>query len=822
MVRSPIGTAKQHCDIEQDNGGYIKQRTHSDLHINDCPQGPQIGTTSITDGNQNPNSELQVISENTVGGDTGPTQAREVLDNSQQTGIKQVSASTFGAANPQSRCNTVFRVNDDDVSREVLDNSQQTGIKQVNACTFGAANPQSICTTVFRVNNDDVSREVLDNSQQTGIKQVNASTFGATNPQSMSTTVFRVNDDDGSREALDNSQQTGTKQVNASPFSATNPQSISATVFGVNDDDVSCVMGDDNACNVGEVSLTWDDVDLQSIQCNNANLKRIFDVVASTALPNYRAARVPLPSAMNVNSWRSELKGYSDYKIVDFIEFGWPVGFDRDATLRSQDSNHATATAHPRDITHYVATELNKGALLGPFQGPPANSCHFSPLLTRPKKDSRFRRVILDLSWPQGFSVNDGISKTDYVDGPMTISLPTPDDMERDIVRVGRGAFLYKTDLSRGYRQLRVDPLDWPLLSFRHEGNCFMDICPPFGLRSSAMAMQRVSQAIVHLHSRRGYASRAYIDDFGGAEAKQDRAARALAALQAVMDTLGVAQAEKKICPPTQCMVWLGIRFDTLAMTMDIPPAKMTEVMTCMREWSNRTRATRREIQSLLGLLNFVASVAPPARLFTNRLLDGLRESPPAGASSLSHQFKQDVNFFVELLPIFNGRRIMGKKIVPYQHQVELDACLTGCGAVAGDQFYSTQFPDHVLACDHTIAHLEMLNVVVAIKVWKKSWSGWTVQIFCDNLNSVYALQTGKSRDSFMRSCAREVFLYTAACDIDIQVCHRPGVEMIWADALSREHSSERYAAQVRNDPHLQSATRLTVPDAFFDIKNAL
>ena len=125
----------------------------------------------------------------------------------------------------------------------------------------------------------------------------------------------------------------------------------------------------------------------------------------------------------------------------------------------------------------------------------------------------------------------------------------------------------------------------------------------------------------------------------------------------------------------------------------------------------------------------------------------------------------------------------MGKAIVPYQHQVELDACLTGCGAVAGEQFYAAQFPVHVLRADHTIAHLELLNIVVAIKVWRRRWSGWTVQVFCDNLNTVHVLQSGRSRDHFMRSCAREVFLHTAACDIDIQVCHRPGLDMVWTDA---------------------------------------
>ena len=353
-------------------------------------------------------------------------------------------------------------------------------------------------------------------------------------------------------------------------------------------------------------------VDPVKVRNNNKTLKTIFDNVAATGQFNYKGARLPLPSGMRIDNWRRLLQGYHDYKIVDFIEFGWPMGIDRRATLISHDINHTSATAHAADVEHYLATELDHQALLGPFAGPPAIYCHFSPLMTRSKKNSVFRRVIIDLSWPKGYSVNDGISRSEYIDGPMTISLPTPDDMEREVVRVGRGAFLYKTDLSRGYRQLRVDPLDWPYLSFKHGDLHFMDVCPPFGLRSSAMAMQRVSQAIVHLHGRRGFLSRAYINDFGGAESSEPRASEALSALQTIMNALGVAQAESKICLPSQIMTWLGILFNTLEMSMAIPARKMEEIMVCLEDWRGKVRASRSEMLSLLGLLNFVASVAPP------------------------------------------------------------------------------------------------------------------------------------------------------------------------------------------------------------------
>ena len=117
-------------------------------------------------------------------------------------------------------------------------------------------------------------------------------------------------------------------------------------------------------------------------------------------------------------------------------------------------------------------------------------------------------------------------------------------------------------------------------------------------------------------------------------------------------------------------------------------------------------------MQQLLGLLQFVASVSPPARVFTNRMLQNLLEMPKKGTESLSWGFKQDLQFFLELWPEYNGIKIVQKSQVPCQDKLELDACLTGCGEYAGGEYYAERFPQRVLDGEHPIAHLEMLNAV--------------------------------------------------------------------------------------------------------------
>ena len=548
------------------------------------------------------------------------------------------------------------------------------------------------------------------------------------------------------------------------------------------------------------------------------DLGEIYTTVTSVGGHNYRGARVPVPSGLCIQAWRKYLEGYHDTTLPDFLEFGWPVNCDLTAMITPTYRNHPSALRFQEDIDFYIATEVSFGALGGPYDRPPFTYLHTSPLMTRPKKDSVHRRVIMDLSWPPMTSINDAIRGESYVDGLMRIRLPTIEYMEGRILDLGRGAYLYKTDLARGYRQLRVDPSDWPLLGFMNGNDFYFDLCPPFGLRTSALCMQRTAEAISWVHGQRGFVSRPYLDDFGGAEASRGRAETALQTLQDVMSELGVCEAKHKICRPSQRMIWLGLWYDTIAMTVSIPEAKLSEIMQVLREWESKKRASQREMQQLLGLLQFVASVSPATRIFTNRMLANLREMPKQGTESLSLGFKSDLRFFLELLPDYNGIRIMDKSQVACQDKLELDACLTGCGAYTGNFYYAEEFPVSVQKEGHTIAHLELLNVVVALKVWCKHWKGQRVHVKCDNMNACLAVQTGRSRDPFIQHCVRELFVWSVSFDIELRLVHCPGKEMDRADALSRMHKEKRCREWVQRDKCLRAARRLRVYERVFEL----
>ena len=77
--------------------------------------------------------------------------------------------------------------------------------------------------------------------------------------------------------------------------------------------------------------------------------------------------------------------------------------------------------------------------------------------MTRPKTDSKQRRVILDLSYPDG-GVNAGITKNCLEGKAVNYTLPSIDNLVARVQELGQGSFLWKADLTRAYRQLRCDP----------------------------------------------------------------------------------------------------------------------------------------------------------------------------------------------------------------------------------------------------------------------------------------------------------------------------------------------------------------------------
>ena len=139
--------------------------------------------------------------------------------------------------------------------------------------------------------------------------------------------------------------------------------------------------------------------------------------------------RIPVQTQLCIKEWQKVLQGYWDTQLIDLLSFGFPLDFDRKTSLKCDNKNHSSAIDYPEDVEAYLQEEAQFGAIMGPFLVDPIPHCHKSPFMTREKPHSDHRRVIVDLSWPKGFSVNSGVDKDSYLDTEFVLSLPTIDDI---------------------------------------------------------------------------------------------------------------------------------------------------------------------------------------------------------------------------------------------------------------------------------------------------------------------------------------------------------------------------------------------------------
>ena len=98
-----------------------------------------------------------------------------------------------------------------------------------------------------------------------------------------------------------------------------------------------------------------------------------------------------------------------------------------------------------------------------------------------------------------------------------------------------------------------------PLLGIATNGKTYIDIAPPFGCRTSAMACARTTWALVWLLRKEGYFSLCYLDDFEGIEKTKEKAEEAYSRFNTLASELGLALALEKCSPPPPSNPLLGL-----------------------------------------------------------------------------------------------------------------------------------------------------------------------------------------------------------------------------------------------------------------------
>ena len=260
--------------------------------------------------------------------------------------------------------------------------------------------------------------------------------------------------------------------------------------------------------------------------------------------------------------------------MIHLIQFGFPLDYNRSCELIHEQGNHKSATEFSNDVNAYIEEDKKYNTLLGPFDKHPIPSGHCSPFMTRVNPNSDQLHVIIDLSWPIGASVNAGINKTFYLGSTFSLTFPTVDDITRQLKNIGRGALLYKVDVSRTFRHVKIDPGDYGLLGLEWQ-DVYMDTCVPD--TPWQPNFPRLSDAVRYMMHQKGFVMVDYIDDY----VRMGIPSVAWAsynALTEIIGELGLTISEKKLVPPSTQVTCLAVLLHTVKGTLSIPSEKLHDI----------------------------------------------------------------------------------------------------------------------------------------------------------------------------------------------------------------------------------------------------
>lgn len=505
------------------------------------------------------------------------------------------------------------------------------------------------------------------------------------------------------------------------------------------------------------------------------------------------------------------------------LKYGADIGYNGSRIARSS-KNLPTALSQPTVVGANLAKEVTLGRVAGPFSTPPFHDFQVSPIGLVPKKHTNKFRTIFHLSFPKSgvTSINHSISKEDH-----SLQYITIDNAIKGILHFGQGCFLAKTDIESAFRLIPLKPSDYELFGMHWDGKYYYDKVLPFGLRSAPFIFNQLSDAVEWILLNKCLISFVchILDDFLIIEPAapsfpySQTCQQSLTSMLLTFKNLKIPIAADKTQGPCTVLEFMGIILDTDRMEARLPPDKVERIQTSLASFQSRKSCTLKELQSLIGTLNFACKVVPPGRPFLQRMIELTRN-----VSKLHHHIKltsgffKDLNIWKQFVSGWNGASFFLSVSWVDSDSLQLftDASGTlGFGGIFGSKWFQGHWESQQQLDQPgiSIAWQELFALVVACHLWGRFFANKRIILFCDNESVVNIVNSKRSRIPRVMDLVRHLTLLTLKYNFYLRVRHIEGKKNEIADSLSR-FQMERFRLLV---PHADQSPYL-VPQTLMEI----
>ena len=501
--------------------------------------------------------------------------------------------------------------------------------------------------------------------------------------------------------------------------------------------------------------------------------------------------------------------------LVHRIKFGSKIGCEGKYREASWARNSKSAFEDGFQVTDEIASWIQQGFAYGPvnLEDMPRGA-KVSSIMTRGKPNGAVR-IILNLSAPIGFSVNDGIDSDKF---PTTMSSTL--EWLRVLNRVGRGAWMTKIDWSSAYKHFPVAEEDTDLQYFTWLGKAFKELCLIFGSASSPGLFDEGAKLVVVVVIILAAFNKdwmvQHLDDAAAAAPahRKDVLIRFDETFAWVANQVGIQLAprddKEKSFGPSQQGVVLGVWYDTQNWVWGIPAEKLHRLRILLKEALESKEIRQDRLWTIVGKIIHIKPLVPSGCFNIDYLLRANSQSEdPGHLVELSPLIKGQMWFWYQALPLCSGMVSIpnpDRPIAPWAVDIYTDASggtlsspWHGVGVVTagwwafapwGKAINGGKITSKGRRLDRVMSALELLGPLLALAAGFRQFAGKEVNIWVDNAASVIIWQKGySSRCDLSSTVVKAIHAVSTSIGCRVHVskitrCSLPMATM--ADALSK------------------------------------
>lgn len=518
-----------------------------------------------------------------------------------------------------------------------------------------------------------------------------------------------------------------------------------------------------------------------------------------------------LPTPVKAESLSRVLEGYDPQKLQFLIE-GFSQGFRLGCVglpTQTLSRNHKSTSEYPSVIEDFIDQGINKGRIAGPFPSPPFEFFISSPLGVVPKSEAGKFRVIHDLSFPKHNSVNSQIPQE-----CATVQYDSIDNVTSLLRQFGKDSLMAKTDIQDAFRIVPINPEDYKLLGFSWQGLYYYDKCLPMGASSSCQIFESLSKGLQWAMCTKFNAAGMshMIDDFFFIGPKDsDKCLSDLQQFLAICSEAGIPIKGEKTHFPTRILTIYGIEVDSSVLECRLPEQKLVKIRNKLQEVKHRKKITLKELQSLIGLLNFACLVVVPGRAFLRRIIDlTCGVSNPSHFIRLTCETRSDLQMWSHFIENYNGKSVILPDVFTSSDKALLFTDASGSigfAGVLGTEWFALGWDVVSDLEHHQIAIKELFPIVLALEVWGPSLANKKILFMSDNEAIVHVLNKQSCKEKTLMKLIRRLVLTSLSYNIYFKAKHIAGKKNVLADKLSRFQFQEAFKIA----PHL-NADQTAIP----------